>query len=160
MLKDATYEGTLHAIRDYSYRPKRATGPGYYLLGDAAGFVDPIFSVGVPLGMYSAYVAAWALDRSMRDKSGKDRNAALYEKQFLARLEMARALALPCYAPPGSATSSLKSTIQFEASIEQELIHVVTSMTTRGANFDKINEQIGGERMHSDKYWSLKELSF
>jgi flavin-dependent dehydrogenase len=157
LLEGAKYEGELHAIRDYSYAPTRAAGPGFFLLGDAAGFIDPIFSVGVPLGMYAAYLATWAVDRSFTDPSRAERSRASYEKQLFARLEMSRALALPCYQPPGEASKSVKTTIQFEASLEQELIHVVTSMTTRGANFDAIQE---GEKLTSNKYWELADLSF
>ncbi len=34
-----------------------ATRVGLFLVGDAEGFVDQIFSVGVVLAMYSAYAA-------------------------------------------------------------------------------------------------------
>ncbi len=161
LLEGATYErGKFHAIRDYSYKPVRATGPGYFLLGDSAGFIDPIFSVGVPLGMYSAYLGVWAVDRALTKPSTAEQSQKLYEKQLMARLEMSRALALPCYQPPTAAKEEVKNTIQLESSIEQELIHVVTRMTTRGANFDVINEEIGGKQWTSNKYWRLDDLTF
>lgn len=43
---------------DFSYRCEPFAGPGYFLVGDAATFVDPIFSTGVCLGMMSARKAA------------------------------------------------------------------------------------------------------
>lgn len=41
--------GSVRVTRDYSYQSTQLAGPGYYLIGDAAGFVDPIFSVGIVL---------------------------------------------------------------------------------------------------------------
>ena len=43
---------------DFSYRCEPYSGPGYFLVGDAATFLDPIFSTGVCLGMMSAVEAA------------------------------------------------------------------------------------------------------
>jgi 2-polyprenyl-6-methoxyphenol hydroxylase-like FAD-dependent oxidoreductase len=43
---------------DFSYRCRPYSGPGYFLVGDAATFLDPIFSTGVCLGMMSAVEAA------------------------------------------------------------------------------------------------------
>jgi flavin-dependent dehydrogenase len=47
-----------HVAADFSYRCSPYAGPGYFLVGDAATFVDPIFSTGVCLGMSSAARAA------------------------------------------------------------------------------------------------------
>lgn len=46
---------------DFSYRCEPFAGPGYFLVGDAATFVDPIFSTGVCLGMLGAVEAARAV---------------------------------------------------------------------------------------------------
>ncbi len=43
-----------HVTADFSYRCEPFAGPGYFLVGDAATFVDPIFSTGVCMGMMSA----------------------------------------------------------------------------------------------------------
>jgi len=43
---------------DFSYRCEPFSGAGYFLVGDAATFLDPIFSTGVCLGMMSAVEAA------------------------------------------------------------------------------------------------------
>jgi len=42
---------------DFSYRCDPYAGPGYFLVGDAATFVDPIFSTGVCLGMMGGRLA-------------------------------------------------------------------------------------------------------
>jgi flavin-dependent dehydrogenase len=43
---------------DFSYRCEPFAGPGWFLVGDAATFVDPIFSTGVCLAMMGALEAA------------------------------------------------------------------------------------------------------
>lgn len=50
-----------NVIADFSYRCYPYAGPGYFLAGDAATFVDPIFSTGVCLGMMSAVEAGKAI---------------------------------------------------------------------------------------------------
>jgi flavin-dependent dehydrogenase len=50
-----------NVIADFSYRCSPYAGPGYFLVGDAATFVDPIFSTGVCLGMMSAVEAGRAI---------------------------------------------------------------------------------------------------
>jgi flavin-dependent dehydrogenase len=42
-----------HVCADFSYICEPFAGPGYFLVGDAATFVDPIFSTGVCMGMMS-----------------------------------------------------------------------------------------------------------
>jgi flavin-dependent dehydrogenase len=53
--------GGFHAEGDYSYSMDSFIGPGYLLTGDAARFVDPIFSSGVSVAMHSAKFACEAL---------------------------------------------------------------------------------------------------
>jgi 1H-pyrrole-2-carbonyl-[peptidyl-carrier protein] chlorinase len=47
---------------DYSYDAERIVGPGWLLLGDALRFVDPVFSTGVDVAMFSATYAFEAID--------------------------------------------------------------------------------------------------
>jgi FADH2 O2-dependent halogenase len=46
---------------DYSYSMRRLAGPGWLMIGDAARFVDPIFSSGVSVAVNSARLASQAL---------------------------------------------------------------------------------------------------
>lgn len=49
------------AIQDWSYRSRQITGPGWAMVGDAAGFVDPILSSGVMLAHELGQKAAYTL---------------------------------------------------------------------------------------------------
>jgi flavin-dependent dehydrogenase len=47
-----------YATKDYSYRSSRAAGDGWVLVGDAFGFLDPLYSSGVLLALKSGQLAA------------------------------------------------------------------------------------------------------
>jgi flavin-dependent dehydrogenase len=49
------------ATRDYSYRSTRVAGNGWVLVGDAFGFLDPLYSSGVLLALKSGELAAEAI---------------------------------------------------------------------------------------------------
>lgn len=51
---------------DYSYRVERLSGPGWVLIGDSLGFVDPIFSTGLDVATYSALYAFEAIRATLR----------------------------------------------------------------------------------------------
>ena len=49
------------ATRDYSYRATKVAGDGWVLVGDAFGFLDPLYSSGVLLALKSGELAADAI---------------------------------------------------------------------------------------------------
>jgi flavin-dependent dehydrogenase len=49
------------ATKDYSYRATRVAGEGFVLVGDAFGFLDPLYSSGVLLALRSGEMAADAI---------------------------------------------------------------------------------------------------
>jgi len=49
------------ATKDYSYRSKQVAGEGWVLVGDAFGFLDPLYSSGVLLALKSGELAADAI---------------------------------------------------------------------------------------------------
>ena len=56
----------VYARKDFSYAMRRMVGPNFALVGDAAGFIDPIFSTGVFLAMKSADLASAAIEARLR----------------------------------------------------------------------------------------------
>jgi flavin-dependent dehydrogenase len=54
------------AIAGYASNVKRLSGPGFALLGNAAEFLDPVFSSGVTIALKSAILAGRILDRKFR----------------------------------------------------------------------------------------------
>lgn len=66
--------------KDFSYRMKRTVGANFALIGDAAGFIDPIFSTGVFMAMKSAEIATEAAIERMESGSMKKLHA--YDQRF------------------------------------------------------------------------------
>jgi flavin-dependent dehydrogenase len=73
----------VRAIADYSYKMSTFAGDGFCLIGDAACFLDPVFSTGVLMAMTSADLAVETIDRSLRTKGRVDgRDFRRFEKIY------------------------------------------------------------------------------
>jgi flavin-dependent dehydrogenase len=56
--------GPVHVLSDFSYRATRCAGEGWVLVGDAFGFLDPMYSSGVFLALKSGEMAADAINEA------------------------------------------------------------------------------------------------
>jgi flavin-dependent dehydrogenase len=124
--------GPVRAIRDFSYVAEDLTPPGCFVVGDAAGFVDPIFSVGVVMALYSGQLASWAIDRAMRTPAHAESARRIFAHQMRGRYELARAMALPSV--EAKAPGAERTYFDFFSRAEKELMWSAASMTTRSAN--------------------------
>jgi len=66
ILKNAVWDTPVNTMEGYSANVTRLHGPGYALLGNAAEFLDPVFSSGVTIALRSAKFAADCLHRQLR----------------------------------------------------------------------------------------------
>jgi flavin-dependent dehydrogenase len=82
LLTPAELVTSLRIEQDYSYTSERFAGPGYFLVGDAACFLDPLLSTGVHLAMYSALLAAASLASILRGEVGEEEAENLYEQTY------------------------------------------------------------------------------
>jgi flavin-dependent dehydrogenase len=94
MLENARRVQGPAVIRDWSYVSDRVVGPGFILCGDAACFIDPLFSTGVHLALSSglmaaAYVATALADGELTAAAGREYQS-LYSKQYSHFRELAR----------------------------------------------------------------------
>jgi flavin-dependent dehydrogenase len=73
--------GPLQTTSDFSYSNRRLVGPRLARVGDAAGFMDPIFSAGVFLAMWSGFLAAELMQEGL--EQGTDARSLLgsYERR-------------------------------------------------------------------------------
>jgi flavin-dependent dehydrogenase len=161
LLEEAQFcPGSFAKIQDYSYRLTQVAGTGFFLIGDAAGFIDPIFSIGVPLGMYSAYIASWAIDRCLKNPSSLAQNQALFTSQLRDRYELSRSLALPGCRAIDPTRDRAKTAIQFTKPSERELMGVVSTMTTRSENFHNLIKGLPEGTSIVSKYKIIDEILF
>ncbi|MGB8166431.1 MAG: NAD(P)/FAD-dependent oxidoreductase [Chthoniobacteraceae bacterium] len=70
----------VHSTGDYSYRNSAFAGERWLLAGDAAGFIDPVFSTGVFLAVASGEKAADAIDEALTHPEKRARRFRDYEK--------------------------------------------------------------------------------
>lgn len=83
--------GPVRVIRDYSYCSDRFHGPGYLLAGDAACFIDPVFSTGVHLACLSGYLAARTVESLLGEENGNaSASLARYDARYRAAFERYR----------------------------------------------------------------------
>jgi flavin-dependent dehydrogenase len=87
----------IQATKEFSYRSKRIAGDGWVLVGDAFGFLDPIYSSGVFLALKSGELAADSVNEALAagDLSGERLGA--HGPMFLAGMEAMRKLVYAFY---------------------------------------------------------------
>jgi len=84
LLENAVREGKARIWRDYSYFARDYAGPGYRLAGDAAGFIDPLFSTGVHMACMGALSAAATICSEIRGDHPAD-DLAKFHHGYLAQ---------------------------------------------------------------------------
>ena len=124
--------GGVRMMRDFSYVSETLAGPGFLITGDAAGFVDPIFSIGFAIAMYSGNIAAWTVDRSLRRPAQAAATRAVFEKQMMGRYQLAHTMALPGVG--ADTPEEARQYFDFFSRSEKELMWSAASMTTRSGN--------------------------
>lgn len=78
---------TVQITSDFSYYNRKLVGPRLLRVGDAAGFMDPIFSVGVYLAMHTGRMAATAVCDSLAAGDDGRRRFATYEKRVFRMMQ-------------------------------------------------------------------------
>jgi FADH2 O2-dependent halogenase len=86
-MKDAERIRRWQIHGDYSYKVDKFAGPGWLLVGDALRFIDPIFSSGVDVALYSAKFAYEALKEGFAT-GDEGRSFARYEQRVGPGIEV------------------------------------------------------------------------
>jgi FADH2-dependent halogenase len=84
---------------DYSYLATRMAGDRWVAVGDAAAFLDPIFSTGVLLAMQAGLDAAEAIDAGLQTGDLSKQTFARYERIVRKRYHHFRRFAIGFYEP-------------------------------------------------------------
>jgi flavin-dependent dehydrogenase len=80
--------GPIQTTSDFSYYNKRLVGPRLMRVGDAAGFMDPIFSAGVYLAMHSGRMAARLIIDSLAAGDDGARRLNEYERRVFRAMKL------------------------------------------------------------------------
>ena len=87
----------IYSILDYSYRSKRNAGNGFIIIGDAYGFLDPIYSSGVLLALKMAELAADAIHDAFNHDDFSAERLGQYQVKLDRGIESMRKLVYAFY---------------------------------------------------------------
>jgi flavin-dependent dehydrogenase len=82
LLRDGELVSPISAEQDFSYLSERSAGPGYFMVGDSACFLDPLLASGIHLATYSALLAAASIASVVRGEVPEDEAMAYYETTY------------------------------------------------------------------------------
>ena len=85
------------AAKEYSYRAKQAAGDGWVLVGDAFGFLDPLYSSGVLLALKSGSLAADAVAEGLAKGDTSAAQLGKWEPDFVRGMDRMRRLVCEFY---------------------------------------------------------------
>src|SRR5215471_17281604 len=105
MLQDATLVSGPFVLRDWSYMSDEVVGDGYILVGDAACFVDPLFSSGVHLALMAGVLAAAYVTTALKDPSMQEAAGRVYKELYYKEYDHFRSLAQLFYSSNGTTES-------------------------------------------------------
>ena len=144
LLHSATFiDGSLAGRPDFSYFVDTVAKDNCYLIGDACGFVDPIFSHGVLNAFYGASLAALSIAESLRDPARRGRYAALCAHRIHQFYSFSRALALGDFGANGVDFELVKRFMRSVPPRELELMLAASRITHRSRHFRHLIEASG-----------------
>ena len=96
-LENATRCDTFRAEKEYSYRATKAAGDGWVLVGDAFGFLDPLYSSGVLLALTSASMAADSVGDALAANDPSEARLRSWEAEYVRGMDRMKKLVCAFY---------------------------------------------------------------
>jgi flavin-dependent dehydrogenase len=96
-VSEGTRVDKIYSILDYSYRSKHNSGNGFIIIGDAYGFLDPIYSSGVLLALKMAELAADAIHDAFNHDDFSAARLGQYQTKLDRGIESMRKLVYAFY---------------------------------------------------------------
>ena len=96
-LQNAQQAFPVKVTQDFSYRADRIAGQGWVLIGDAFGFLDPIYSSGVLLALKSGELAADCINDGLAANDLSGERLGRFGPELVAGMEAIRKLVYAFY---------------------------------------------------------------
>jgi flavin-dependent dehydrogenase len=96
-LANARRIGPWRAAKEYSYRSRQAAGDGWVMVGDAYGFLDPLYSSGVLLALTSGAMAADCVAEGLANNDTSEAQLRKWEPEFSRGMDRMRRLVCEFY---------------------------------------------------------------
>lgn len=125
--------------KDFSYRSSQISGDGWVLVGDAYGFLDPIYSSGVFLALKSGELAADAIHQAFEKNDFSRQQLGGFEADFLKGMNAIRKLIYAFYSKNFSFGKFLKKYPDYRDEIVDILIGNIFNKDVNGL-FDVMAE--------------------
>ena len=87
----------IQATKDFSYRASKIAGENWVLIGDAFGFLDPVYSTGLFLALKSGEMAADAIIEAFRENDFSESKLGCFGQEFVDGMEVFRKLVYAFY---------------------------------------------------------------
>jgi len=107
-LQDAAQLLPVRTTKDFSYRATRIAGEGWVLVGDAFGFLDPMYSSGVYLALKSGEMAADAICEAFVKDDFSAEQLGGFGPDFIRGMEAVRKMVYAFYSEDFSFAKFLK----------------------------------------------------
>ncbi|MGR8930303.1 MAG: NAD(P)/FAD-dependent oxidoreductase [Gammaproteobacteria bacterium] len=144
LLENAEYLPASFSQRpDYSYYSTRLCGENFYCIGDAASFVDPIYSHGVLNAFYNASMVAMAVAESLKNHAYRNRYAQICENRIRQFYSFSRSLALGEFGGDGVDAELVHRFMRQVPPVELELMLAASFMSERSENFQRMVNEAG-----------------
>ena len=107
-LENAKQVFSVKVTKDFSYRSKQIAGDHWVLVGDALGFLDPVYSSGILLAFKSGEMAADCIERAFERNDFSAEQLGAFETEFISGMEAFRKLVYAFYSKEFSFAKFLK----------------------------------------------------
>jgi len=89
----------VRGIGKLAYRNRKIAGPGWVMIGDAAAFLDPIYSSGLFLALASAELAAESIGRALAEDDLSEERIGAFVPSLSAGVDIIKRLIFAFYDP-------------------------------------------------------------
>jgi len=137
---------------DYSYYSENICGNDYVCVGDAAAFVDPIFSQGVVFALYGGGLAAWTIDASLAHPARKPFYNRIYAERLKQYYGFARLLAFGDFGGEGVSADSVRHLVLGMPKHELELSLAASGAVGRSDNLRRMLAEAGVSCAYDEGY--------
>jgi flavin-dependent dehydrogenase len=96
-LEQAEQIEPVRVAKEYSYRSRHVAGPGWVLVGDAFGFLDPLYSSGILLALKSGELAGDAVADALEANDLSAERLGAWAAGFVRGMERMRRLVVEFY---------------------------------------------------------------
>ncbi|MAP91776.1 alkylhalidase, partial [Candidatus Poribacteria bacterium] len=96
------------ATKDFSYRSSQVAGDGWVLVGDALGFLDPVYSSGVLLAFQSGEMAADCIIDAWKNNDFSEKRLSAFQDKFWRGMDAFKKLVYAFYSKDFSFARFLK----------------------------------------------------